>query len=120
SKTGKGRIDRTGRRAEDRRALRRTVARRVGRRPSTGRSQAAHTPVSWFVAAFVILKPTTNGSADSGRPEDSPGRLRKSRGLTPISQRKPLILRERSCEMGCLTSVFPQPARTHLHEHVGC
>src|SRR5262249_31415499 len=37
-------------------------------------------------------------------------RLRKNRGLTPISQRKPLILRERSCEMGCLTSVFPQPA----------
>src|SRR5215831_15698739 len=38
-------------------------------------------------------------------------RLRKNRGLTPISQRKPLILRERSCEMGCLTPVFPQPAR---------
>ena len=38
-------------------------------------------------------------------------RLEKNRGLTPISQRKPLILRERSCEMGCLTSVFPQPAR---------
>ena len=38
-------------------------------------------------------------------------RLVKNRGLTPISQGKPLIPREPSREMGCLTSVFQQPAR---------
>src|SRR5215471_18632744 len=49
-----------------------------------------------------------------GQSASAASRLRKNRGLTPISQPKPLILRERSCEMGCLTSVFPQPARSRL------
>ena len=53
------------------RALRRTVAnRRVRWRPSTaGRSQAGDTPVSWSVAAFVILKRITNGPRDEGPSE---------------------------------------------------
>ncbi|HKA02133.1 MAG TPA: hypothetical protein VKE70_36730 [Candidatus Solibacter sp.] len=54
------------------------------------------------LSGFRILKsPEVDILADG---VDS--RLRKNRGLTPISQRKPLIVREQSCEMGCLTPVF--------------
>jgi len=47
-------------------------------------------------------------------PSRIPGRLAKNRGLTPISQSKPLILWAPARETGRLTSVFHQPARSVL------